>query len=627
MSGSEWWLGLTLCCAANVLSPIGYILQKRSAAQSPSSDGSADEQAEAAPRCSSQWLCGCALVLLSILLSFVSSAFTAQSILAPLSSLSLIVNMVASRALLGEKVSRLNALSAVLIVAGSVLSVVFGDHDDTVFTNDSLLSNFHAVEAILYGSLSSAFSLVVYLVLRLHSQAFSAATAESAECCGLAIKLRSSKRSRVLRSLMYCVLAGLAGAQSDLFGKMVVELVRTSAQGDQQLLSPYPYLYMSAMLAFAALQIHFLSHGLVLSDALYCLPLYECVAILTSTVGATLLFGELDDSTTKQLLAFAVGVASLLAGVAVMTLRDSHVQTVDADGVVVSARHNNRQSILTTATMLAQMNVRRWKVTRVMEDEDEGEADEVRARKLRSKSQSHHDPSQSPNRVERERRMVSMIAAQAVALQSKGEMRLPAEVELSVVRLSRAKQPSAAHHADSPVVEPRQISFSRSNSLPTFLATALPADAHSLPIPYPSAPPLAVAIGGTPPSHSHTLDRWAHAPSPSSGVDLPTPSSHSRRVAVSREDAQPALLDALAEEPLGEDNKGDASGTVSSSAPPPPPPPPRASSAVSSPTQPLLRIIRVQRVAPSPTGRSTISRGHAVTSPSSKVHGTHTGHA
>ena len=588
MIADVWYVGVTLCIASNALSPLGYILQKRSAQQRRSAGGGGGGGA-----LSSQWLFGCGLVLLSILLGFVSSAFTAQSILAPLSSISLIVNMVASALLLGEKVTRLNLLSAVLIVVGSVLSVVFGDHSDSVYTNAGLISNFRSVAAILYTSLSAAFCLLVYLLLRLqlwHSHA--AASTERGS-------RQNSVRRDMLHALLFCVLAGASGAQSDLFGKMVVELISSSAQGDQQLLSPYPYLYLAAMLAFAAIQIHFLSHGLVLSDALFCLPFYQCVEILTSTVGAALLFGELDGSSTKQLLAFIAGLVSLLAGVAVMTLRD-YSGANDGSDAVSSARRSARQSVHNTATMLAQLNVRRWKVTRVRDEEEDDVAGAAgKARSGRSKSQSEWELLQSTTRVQREKQLVGSVGARALSLYSTGQLRLSQEVELSVMQLSQPPLAVPAVQSTSPISGRATVTapLSRSHTLPTYFFTSVAAEAELSASR--SAGPGLISVALSPLSEYRSSDRWAHAPTSSGSVSLLSPVS--RRAAVSRDDVEP--MAGAADE--GQHRLSVLEEECSEVSVPPP-----AASVTQKEgpsTRPLLRIVRVSRVAPSP-GRHKVSR-------------------
>ena len=614
MIGDVWYVGVALCCASNVLSPLGYVLQKRAgrrrSAASVEEEEQAGETASEQPRLrspSSQWLLGCCLVLVSIVLGFLSSAFTAQSILAPLSSFSLIVNMAASALLLGERVTRLNLLSALLIVVGSVLSVVFGDHSDSAYTNSGLISSFHTVGAILYACLSATLCLVIYAALRVPPLLSQPATATTGTR-----KLHSAKRD-MLHALLYCVLAGAAGAQSDLLGKMVVELISSSIQGDQQLLSPYPYLYIVAMIAFTAFQVHFLSHGLVLSDALYCLPLYECVAILTSTVGAAILFGELDDSSTKQRLAFAAGLLSLLAGVAVTTIRDSSVYAAGSDSGDSSQR-SARQSVLNTATMLAQLNVRRWKVTRVRDEEDEVEAGRV-ARTMRSKSHTAFELQHSISRVQREKLMVGAAGARAISLQSTGQLHLSPEVELSVMRLSRASPASPVAHRDSPH-SGRVSALSRSNSMPSYFFTSVAAEAVDQSSSY-SPATAAGSLAVSPPSYNRSSDRWAHAAtSSSSTASLQSPSTR-RSAAVYRDDVEPLHFEAGRERQLSvlEEELGDE-GKSTPLLPPPPLHPAPSTTPVHSEaptTRPLLRVIRVSRVAPS-ASRATLSRSDAAES-------------
>ena len=571
MSSDEWaWgTGAALCFASTVLSPLGYVLQKRATAP-PTTAAASD----ASPAHSTEWLLGCALVLLAVLLSLASSAFTAQSILAPLSSFSLIVNMAASALLLGERVTRVDVLSCLLIVAGSVLSVVFGDHTDPAFTNSGLQSTFLTLDALLYAGLSTTFCLGVYAALRYQSSA-ARAQPERRQLRG---------RQAMLQALLYCVLAGALGAQSDLFGKMVVELIRTSAQGEQQLTEVGPYIYLTATAAFALAQIHFLSQALILFDALYCLPLYECVEILTSTVGGAVVFGELATFTSLQLGAFALGLASLLLGVAIMALRDANTVS-DASSISSGPSQAPRGSVHSAATMLAQLVARRWKVTRAKEEDDE----EQEARRARSKSMSEVELSEGLSRAQRERRSLGRLGARAVDLQAKGQLRLPQQVELSVMKLSQHRPTSPSLLHATPISHSRRKQLSaRSHSLPSSAFTSVDND-----------PIMAGSLRSAASSASPPSGRWAEVSESSASVSLVSPPSHHRhRVTVSRsaleEAGETSALFEERERPLSvlREEPND-SGSVSLRQPPV-----RSlvHQSVSQSAPPVLRVIRISRV-------------------------------
>ena len=573
----RWYIGAALCFASNVLSPLGYVLQKRATRVVEGSDSGR----AAPPPLSSQWLLGCGLVVLAVLLSLLSSAFTAQSILAPLSSSSLIVNMAASAALLGERVTRVDVLSSLLIIAGSTLSVVFGDHSERVFTNAWLESSFQSLATLLYAGLSSAFCLAVYAVLRYQS----ALTQRSTQSPHGGESRRLSGRRGLLQALLYCVLAGALGAQSDLFGKMAVELVATTAQGDQQLTSPYPYLYTAATVAFALAQIHFLSHALVLFDALYCLPLYECVEILTSTVGGALVFGELTSLTGLQLLAFVLGIASLLLGVAIMALRDVNAVR-DASGGGGSSQPAPRGSVHNAATMLATLQARRWKVTRAREDEAEG-----RARTQRAKSQSEVELLQSKSRS---RSHLERVSVAKLSPDDQGPLRLSPEVERSLLRLSRLSPHSPLLSPSSSAAAARRKASGRSLSLPASVFASLLSEAEAARHRRGEAfGSMAVLASQPPPAH-----RWAVASDSTAGSFSlgSSPAGHRRRATVSRaldeglaplrEESGERALSVLAEEA----EEGANSSAALAAAPQRPP----TQSLAQSPTP--LRVIRISRV-------------------------------
>jgi uncharacterized membrane protein len=71
---------------------------------------------------------------LGSLFDFAALAFAAQSIVAPLGSLTLVSNILFAPLLLDERVARRDVIATLGIVAGSIVSVVFATHDETIMT-------------------------------------------------------------------------------------------------------------------------------------------------------------------------------------------------------------------------------------------------------------------------------------------------------------------------------------------------------------------------------------------------------------------------------------------------------------------------------------------------------------
>lgn len=80
------------------------------------------------------WITGVGLLVLGAIGDFVALGFAAQSIVAPLGSLTLVVNMFIARWMHGEKVTPLGIVATICIVAGSFIAIAFADHSDFTYT-------------------------------------------------------------------------------------------------------------------------------------------------------------------------------------------------------------------------------------------------------------------------------------------------------------------------------------------------------------------------------------------------------------------------------------------------------------------------------------------------------------
>lgn len=64
-------------------------------------------------------------------LAAVALAFTAQSVIAPLQSITMAANAIFAPWLLHEKISRNDIIGTIMLILGAVLSVAFGDQNST----------------------------------------------------------------------------------------------------------------------------------------------------------------------------------------------------------------------------------------------------------------------------------------------------------------------------------------------------------------------------------------------------------------------------------------------------------------------------------------------------------------
>ena len=252
------------------------------------------------------WRVGLFLVILGSLADFVALCFAAQSIIAPLGSLTLVFNTVLSPLLLSEHIGSVDVLATVAIVLGSSLSVACADHRDRLYGLDELFGLFLKPRFVCYSLLILAVIAALYYHIRYLSSTSSSA----------------SHRKHI--RFCYAALAGIVGAQSVLFAKCVGTMVVDTVTGRSLMFVHVESWVILALLALSVtFQIHYLNEGLRLFTASYVIPVYQSFWVLTSVLSGMIFFGEykgvMDQWGTA--IGFPVGVIVVVAGVYVLSQR------------------------------------------------------------------------------------------------------------------------------------------------------------------------------------------------------------------------------------------------------------------------------------------------------------------
>lgn len=152
------------------------------------------------------WRAGLALVTLGSILDFTALIFAAQSIVAPLGSLTLVSNTVFAPLLLGESISRRDLIATGAIVCGACMAIIGADHSGSILPIEDLFACFLTERFMLYALIVSLVLLALYYtkLYCTHVQ--------------LTDPRRYTKESLAgLHRFTYASLAGIMGAQSVLF--------------------------------------------------------------------------------------------------------------------------------------------------------------------------------------------------------------------------------------------------------------------------------------------------------------------------------------------------------------------------------------------------------------------------
>ncbi|AYV87120.1 MAG: hypothetical protein Sylvanvirus26_10 [Sylvanvirus sp.] len=96
------------------------------------------------------FLSGLLLIILGSVCDFSAFSLAAQSIIAPIGAITLVSNVIFARFLNQEQIHSYDIASCFMIVIGSVVSVVYGDHSNRTLNVNQSLSYFIGTPFIIY---------------------------------------------------------------------------------------------------------------------------------------------------------------------------------------------------------------------------------------------------------------------------------------------------------------------------------------------------------------------------------------------------------------------------------------------------------------------------------------------
>jgi len=358
MSDYLWIVGAALSIVGSIFSNLGVNVQKYS--QNKEAERPKDKQRVYYKQ--GLWVVGIVLVVLGSLGDFWALSMAAQSIVAPIGSITLVTNVLFARFGLKEELTRMDIIGTALVIIGSVTSVAFGNHESKEYTLDELKKLYQATGFIVYIVLMVIVLVLMYIAAkrlepmkselveyaRRFERTLDRDFQQDNEDADIEQPVRSdsdedldNERLLLLQSkdhirdlsekykpfekihpFLLCALSGVFGAQSVLFAKTNAEMMDVSFRGNNQYDQFLPYLFLPAMLFFIFSQLHWMAVALKNFDALYVVPVFQCFFIIVSTLGGAVFFQEFASFSVLQAIMFPIGVIITLIGVWILSQRD-----------------------------------------------------------------------------------------------------------------------------------------------------------------------------------------------------------------------------------------------------------------------------------------------------------------
>ena len=164
------------------------------------------------------------------------------------------------------------------------------------------------------------------------------------------LKIEYSKWIKI-HPFLGCSLSGMYGAISMVFTKMSSQCIKLVFFDDNQSQwsIPWTYIFLLAFIGTMTLQVHYINISLRYFDALYCVPVYQCIYTLFSTLAGLIYFEEYKDFELLNWIVFPIGVTLTIFGAYVESLRDFSIDNTSSeataqDGKISKENNNNISS-------------------------------------------------------------------------------------------------------------------------------------------------------------------------------------------------------------------------------------------------------------------------------------------
>uniref|UniRef100_A0A7S2RQ18 Uncharacterized protein n=1 Tax=Mucochytrium quahogii TaxID=96639 RepID=A0A7S2RQ18_9STRA len=307
---SLWYVGVIVSIVGSVSSNFGVNTQKYSMMQEVKNHRNRSYLRQPI------WMLGLFLVFLGAIADFGALGFAAQSLITPVGGFTMVANLFFASYWLGETITKLDIVSTSLIIFGIVLVAAFADKSEQCFTLETLVCLYHRTQFILYAcftalAIAVAYGMVWYIRRETKNM-------KEGEC-----ELPKFRRMRTAFPVLCATLSGLIGAQSVLFAKSTIEILKAVMRGDNEFTKPGTYIIILMMFLCIFGQIHWLAVGLRDYDAVIMVPLFQCVYVVFTIIGGASYFAEFRGFNLLQTIFFPIGVMLICSGVMGLAMHKS----------------------------------------------------------------------------------------------------------------------------------------------------------------------------------------------------------------------------------------------------------------------------------------------------------------
>ena len=263
------------------------------------------------------------LFVIGTVLTFLSFAYAAQSLLAGVSAVQFVTNLIFAHFLLKESFNRYNISGTAVIVAGIVLLVFSSVKSAPSVDVDTFFSKFYfsTTHFVYIICISSIFFLMSFLFwFRTGILPFwllKSAKPEARLIFELNQSRSQTRLSRIGIPLIYVCLSAMIGAQSVVSGKIIsVVLTQDILKGDLEALSKFPiYLALATWVSVAIFWVVHLARAMQFFPGAFVITLTQVFWTFWSMVSGGIVFDEFVALSDEKMALLSLGMLTIFGGV------------------------------------------------------------------------------------------------------------------------------------------------------------------------------------------------------------------------------------------------------------------------------------------------------------------------
>jgi len=320
-----WVAGIACSCFSSLATAIGTILQKKAHMVQETLPDEEKSHEIGGIVLNRYWFAALAImVLVPLPFDFASFALAPQSVIVPISGLTIVLNQVLSPLMLGETLTHVEIVGTTIILVGVILTSASAGGNPTSFTVCELIGR--------YGERD--FLIVCLLVLSL---------------MGVNMFWVHTRRHPVflerLRPEMLAFIAGCFGGFLQLGFKALGELAKgeIGPVETNTWRTLWPYIHILVVPLLGLIMISYVNRGLQAYDSILFTPLFFTNLIVLSSTLGLIYYEEFEGFIAWQFTLFPLGIIVIVFGIAFMTLKGVNIEEVRArEDRLMKSKENRR---------------------------------------------------------------------------------------------------------------------------------------------------------------------------------------------------------------------------------------------------------------------------------------------